>query len=478
MSVKSRHRPSISADINVAGLVSRHSAVVGSTGSGKSNLVTVLLEAVSNSKFPNSRAVVIDPHGEYASAFPNSSRVFRVRPEEGTQDRALWVPFWALPFLELQELTLGQLQPAHEASIRERIVEMKIDSLAHLDVKPPVEAIIADTPIPFSIKNLWYELDIFERMTFPKSGHQTPDSANPPSKVGDPDRLLSDSYPPASPYNEPPYKNSKKRNIERHLDLMKTRIKDGRFSFLFTPGDGFEPSLDGKTQNDLDVLVRDWVGHDQPITVFDVSGLPSETLSVVVGTILRVIYDMLFWAQDLPIGGRRQPLLIALDEAHRFIPEGADTVAHRTLTMIAKEGRKYGVGLMLVSQRPSELDSSVLSQCGSFAALRLTNLADQSKVSSAIPDDLGGLIDQLPALRTGEGIFIGEIMPIPSRVRVFRAKGELGGSDPGLPEAWQRTRDVSGFEYRDALLKWRSQSMYAKINDQVVTPEDVDDDSS
>ena len=469
---------SIPADINVAGLVSRHSAVVGSTGSGKSNLVTVLLEAVSHSIFPNSRAVVIDPHGEYASAFPETSRVFRVRPQEGTGDRPLWVPFWALPFLELQELTLGQLQPAHEASIRERVVEMKTDSVTHLDVKPPVESIIADTPVPFSINRLWYELDRFERMTFQKSGQQTPESANAPSTKGDPDRLLSDTYPPASPYNQPPYKNSRKRNIERHLDLMKTRIKDGRFSFLFAPGDGFEPNLEGKTQKDLDILVRDWVGHDRPITVFDVSGLPSDTLSVVVGTILRVIYDMLFWAQDLPVGGRGQPLLIAIDEAHRFIPEGADTVAHRTLTMIAKEGRKYGVGLMLVSQRPSELDSSVLSQCGSFAALRLTNLADQSKVSAAIPDDLGGLIDQLPALRTGEGIFIGEIMPIPSRVRVFKATGELGGSDPSLPEAWQRRRDTSGREYRDALLKWRSQSLSAKINAEVAASRDLDDDYS
>ena len=136
------------------------------------------------------------------------------------------------------------------------------------------------------------------------------------------------------------------------------------------------------------------------------------------------VYDMLFWAQDLPIGGRlQQLLLVVLDEAHRFVPEeSVDTPAHRTLSMIAKEGRNKRTGLMLVTQRPSEIDSAILSQCGSMIALRLTNSADRAKVSAVVPDDLGGLVDQLPSLRTGEGVFLGEVMPIPSRVRVRKAE--------------------------------------------------------
>jgi len=105
--------------------------------------------------------------------------------------------------------------------------------------------------------------------------------------------------------------------------------------------------------------------------------------------------------------------------------------------MIAKEGRKYGTGLMLVTQRPSEIDSAILSQCGSMIALRLTNSADRAKVSAAVPDDLGGLVDQLPSLRTGEGVFLGEVMPIPSRVRVRKAKQKPVGDDPRLPDVWQ-----------------------------------------
>ena len=456
----------ISADLSVAGLVSRHSAIVGSTGAGKSNLVTVLLETVSDGRLPNARAVVIDPHGEYATALGNKARVFRIRPDEQAGERPLWVPFWALPFFELQQLTLGGLQPNHEAAIRDQVLDMKVAAAQRLAIPPPTETLTADSPVPFSIKKLWYQLDRFERVTFRTTGNaQTAEEAYPPDEVGDANQLRYDRYPAASPYNQAPYKNTRKRNIDRHLDLMRSRLKDGQYSFLFSPGGGFEPSLDGEVQSDLDSLVRDWVGHDRPITIFDVSGLPSDVLPTIVGTMLRVIYDMLFWAQDLPIGGRRQPLLVVLDEAHRFVPEGEDTTAHRTLSMIAKEGRKYGTGLMLVTQRPSEIDSAVLSQCGSLLALRITNTVDRSKVAAAVPDDLGGLVEQLPSLRTGEGIFLGEVMPIPSRVRVRKAKRKPVGDDPKLPDVWQSAERPDAGLYSSALANWRAQSTSAAIED-------------
>jgi len=454
----------ISADISVAGLVSRHSAIVGSTGAGKSNLVTVLLETVSDGSLPNARAIVIDPHGEYATALGDRARVFRIRPNEAAGERPLWVPFWALPFIELQQLTLGGLQPNHEASIRDEVLDMKVSAAAHLAVPPPPETLTADTPVPFSIKKLWYELDKFERVTFPVNAPQTDANANAPEQLGDANLLRSDRYPAASPYNQAPYKNQKKRNLERQLDLMRSRLKDARFSFLFSPGGGYEPDLNGEVENNLNTLVRDWVGHDKPITIFDVSGLPSEVLPTIVGTMLRIVYDMLFWAQDLPIGGRLQPLLVVLDEAHRFVPEGVDTPAHRTLSMIAKEGRKYGTGLMLVTQRPSEIDSAILSQCGSMIALRLTNSVDRSKVSAAVPDDLGGLVDQLPSLRTGEGVFLGEVMPIPSRVRVRKARQKPVGDDPKLPDVWQVPDRPDGNLYTQALANWRAQSTSAEVD--------------
>ena len=448
----------ISADLSVAGLVSRHSVVVGATGAGKSNLVTVLLETVSNGSLPNSRTIVIDPHGEYGSALGDNAQVFRIKPDVAAGEKQFAVPFWALPFSELQQLTLGGLQPNHEATIRDIVLDMKKDGASKLAMPPAVESLTADSPVPFCIKKLWYELDRFERMTFGKSGNQSDADLCPIEKKGNPETLTSDRYPAASPYNQAPYKNQKKRNIERSLALLRSRLKDSRFSFLFSPGDGYEPNLANEIKTDLDSLVAEWVGHSKPVTVFDVSGLPSEVLPTIVGTMLRVVYDILFWAQEMPIGGREQPLLIVLDEAHRFISEGGDSPAHRTLAQIAKEGRKYGVGLMLVTQRPSELDSTVLSQCGSTIALRVTNSTDRSKVASAVPDDLGGLVDMLPSLRTGEAIFLGEVMPIPSRVRIRKARQKPIGDDPRLPDVWQKTERPDPEQYKTALENWRAQT--------------------
>jgi len=460
----------ISADLNIAGLVSRHCAIVGSTGAGKSNLVTVLLDTIANGDFPSARVIVIDPHGEYSTALGDKARVFRIRPNKEIGEQHLRVPFWALPFDELQLMTLGGLQPNHEAAIREQVLDLKTSSAAMLQTPPPTETLTADTPVPFSIKRLWYELDQVERKTFKTTGaNQKEEEAYPAEQVGNPDTLTPDRYPIASPYNQPPYKNNRKRNIERHLDLMRSRLRDGRFAFLFSPGGGYEPDYDGRITSDLDHLVRDWVGHDRQITIFDVSGLPSEILSTIVGTMLRVVYDTLFWGQDLRVGGRQQPLLVLIDEAHRFLPEGGNTPAHRTISTIAKEGRKYGVGLTLVTQRPSEIDSSVLSQCGSMIALRITNSADRAKVAAVLPDDLGGLGDLLPSLRTGEGLFLGEAMAIPSRVRVRKALNKPVGDDPKLPESWQNAERPSGELYTQALANWRTQSTSAVV--QVSTEE-------
>ena len=262
----------ISADINVAGLVSRHCAVVGSTGAGKSNLVTVLLEAASDGSFPNARAIVIDPHGEYGSALRDRARIFKVKPNKGNGEKPLWIPYWALPFDELRQLTLGNLQPQHEASIRDEIVQLKDSAAQKLTNPPPQETLNADSPIPFSIKKLWHQLDRFERVTFKKSGNQqTKDDEYPPDEEGSPEGLRPTRFPIASSYNQAPFRNHSKRNIERQLGLMVSRLRDARFSFLFTPGDGFEPDLEGNIKADLDDLVGEWVGHDKPVSVFDVS---------------------------------------------------------------------------------------------------------------------------------------------------------------------------------------------------------------
>lgn len=434
-------------------LVSRHVAVVGSTGSGKSNLVAVLLEAIATQGFPSARVVVIDAHGEYASAVGDNGYVFRVNPT-AVNERPLVVPYWALPADEFTALTMGKLNQTADAAVRDAIVDLRREATTHLVSRPPDETVAADSPIPFSARRLWFELDDYERMTLQD---RAPVRAANRTSNGDAASLRPNMYPAPNPGNSAPFVGPR-RGITRSLELMRSRLVDARYQFLFSPGPDLTPDLAGKVQRDLDTVVADWVGHDRPITVLDISGLPPDAMSAVAGTVLRIVYDTLFWAGNLPVGGRNQPLLVVLEEAHRILPAGVDTPALRVTAQIAKEGRKFGVGLMVVTQRPSEIDQSILSQCGSMIALRTTNEADRGIVSGVMPDDLGNLSALLPALRTGEGLVVGEAMPIPSRIRFRIASNKPVGDDPNVASAWRATQRPDPTHYGAALSNWRRQS--------------------
>ncbi len=164
----------ISGNLDLGRLVTRHFAVVGSTGSGKSNLLAVLLEAIATQGFPAARVLVIDPHGEYGSAVGQYGRIFRIKPDKSKGDLPLYVPFWALPFDELQAIALGQMQPGAETAVRDEVTARKKAAIAYLADKPPDAAITADSPIPLSLKKLWFDLDDFERQTFQDNARTKP----------------------------------------------------------------------------------------------------------------------------------------------------------------------------------------------------------------------------------------------------------------------------------------------------------------
>jgi uncharacterized protein len=444
----------VPARLRISPLVARHISVVGSTGAGKSNTVAVLLESIATGPFPSARCIVIDPHGEYGAAVGDDGYIFRINNTAGVTEDALYVPFWALPFNELRANLLGDLTPPTEAAVRDELLKLKLAAAKELSDPLEPNVITADSPIPFSVRKLWFVLDDYERQTFADNARITLTSR---TQDGDAETLTSNVYPPPAAGSAAPFaRGTGARNLSRPLELMRSRLQDSRYHFLFAPGLDFTPSLGGKTIADLDALVRKWVGHDRRITVFDLSNCPAEILCVVVGTLLRVIYDVLFWAGELPIAGFNQPLLVVLEEAHLFLPEGTETAAHRSITRIAKEGRKYGVGLCVVTQRPSEIDSTTLSQCGTMIALRLSNTADRGKVQNAMPDELAGLTSVLPALRTGEALVLGEAMPIPSRVRFKKARRKPVGDDPQLPQAWQTQRPDAEL-YKKAVSAWRNQ---------------------
>ena len=451
---------SLPAHIDLNKFLSRHAAIVGSTGSGKSNTVSILLEAIATSpRYKSARILLIDPHGEYNETLKNYSKVFKVNADALKGEQELHIPFWALPFNELFSTFPGVLKETAMDFIRSEIQERKIAASRTLTPQPNELSINSDSPIPFSLNKLWHEMDNFEKQVFNKvqvAGNyelQLVDRID----VGDPDKLIPSKHQPPAPGGGNPNLNKGAMGILTYLSGMRNRMTDDRYKFLFNPGE-YMPDIDGKSVKDLDTLLACWLNHDKPITILDLSGIPSEIMSSISGTIIKIIYDSLFWGQTLNVGGRKQPILIALEEAHSYLKAGQDSISSRTVQTIAKEGRKYGVGLLLITQRPSELDETVLSQIGTLIALRMTNSKDRGHVGSVMPDDLNDLVSLLPSLRTGEGLIMGEAVKIPSRVKFDKIAYAPKSGDPLVSERWILEKPKSE-EYQNLVLRWRNRKL-------------------
>jgi hypothetical protein len=442
------------AKLDLNKLVTRHCAILGSTGSGKSNTVAVLLESIAMSGFKSSRILLIDPHGEYNETLEEYSKVYKIKSIPGKEQSELYIPYWALPFNELIKIFPGSLNDKQFDYIRSKVLEKKLEYIKsnHLEEVLKIESVTSDSPIPFSIKQLWFELDDFERQTFEVS-------RDPSKKMlkakGDAENVISNQYEPASAGGGKPFLNNEAKGILSFLDSMRSRLLDQRYNFLFSPGE-LTPDLTGKIAKDLHELLAEWLGHDKSITILDLSGIPSEIMTPISGSILKIIYDSLFWGQELNVGGRKQPLLIILEEAHNYLKAGENSISSRTVQTIAKEGRKYGVGLLLVTQRPTELDETVLSQCGTTIALRMNNRGDRAHVSAAVQDELSNMTDLLPSLKTGEGLILGEAVKIPTRVQFRKISKAPKSSDPDVAKQWGLIKPDNN-EYIKVIENWRNQ---------------------
>lgn len=453
---------SLRARIDLNKLVTRHACVLGSTGSGKSNAVGVLLESIEKKKFLNSRILLIDPHGEYNSVFKDKSIVFKIHANADENQKELYIPFWALPFEELISLFGGTLSDVNREYIRSKIVDVKIKTAEEMHLQVEKEFISADSPIPYNIKQLWFQLDDFERQTF--SERAKPETKTSLRVEGNADELVSNEYQPASAGGGSPFLNNQAKGILTFLDNMRLKLKDSRYSFLFEPGE-YNPNQDGVADKALGELLLQWLGNAGKISILDFSDVPSEIMVSIAGTLLNIVYDALFWGQNLCVGGKQQPLLVVLEEAHNYLKAGENSIASRTVQKIAKEGRKYGVGLMLVTQRPSELDETVLSQCGTIVALRMNNNKDRSHVRGAIQDELQTMIDLLPNLRTGEAIISGEAVKIPSRVQFYKLGNAPKGSDPNVVECWMHEPQGDALLYQKLVTMWQNQQFREKENE-------------
>ena len=446
----------IDVRLSLDAIVTRHSAILGSTGSGKSTAVASLLRSIIRPEnkrggLPGARVLLLDIHGEYSAAMADVARVFSASPKSGEEH--LFVPYWALEAGELLEFLTGALNENQEVAFTDKLFELKAKRVSLAPVPGlDLQSLTVDSPVPFSIKQLWYELIDFETTTFGGPQRDKPELES----IGDANTLTPPKYRPHAMGAAGPFLNSAAKGIRRQLNLMRSRLLDRRYDFILHPGK-WEPDRDGKTISDVDTLLEGWLGHDRPLTILDLSGVPSMVLVRLIGSILRIVYEALFWSREKTEGGVLRPLLVVMEEAHRYLGPESGAVAADVVKRIAKEGRKYGIGAMVISQRPSEIDETVLSQCGTLIALRLSNPADRARVKGALPDNLAGLMDLLPVLRTGEAIIAGEAARLPVRCRIALPleQHQPRSADPNVCEAWSSKRIAEGYDRVAA--SWRAQ---------------------
>jgi len=475
---------SIPALIDIDRLVTRHSAIVGTTGAGKSTTVANLLASLSDpKKYPSARIIILDIHGEYHSALEDRATSFRVNADEKRGEKPLCIPYWALSFDELLRITPFRNVPdAERAGLIEKIRQLKFSSIQkQARAGVTADTLTVDTPIPFSIHRLWYELYRLVCSTHTAQSQNQSSATEAIETDAQGNQILGDIMQVIPPKYRPITQSGANRvylsgsplNIRRQILALESLLRDTRYDFLFRPGPWCPKpdlqNLDAQPSQDIDTLLESWIGADRPITILDLSGVPISILMDLVGVLIRLLFDALFWSRNLPEGGRKRPLLFILEEAHAYLNssnEGAASIAARR---IVKEGRKYGVGAMIVSQRPAEIDQTILSQCGTMFAMRLANATDRSHVTGTVSDNLEGLFNMLPSLRTGEAIIVGEAVHLPLRALIEApAKNRRPDShdpkiyDPASDGGWNRPKRKEN--YAKVTEVWRSENPRTENN--------------
>lgn len=414
----------VAVALDLGKLVCRHGAVVGSTGSGKTSSVASLVQNVVTGGWGAANVVVMDPHGEYLQAFPHHGSL---RSVSLPGDHSLRVPFWLLSAADILTVLCGTKEGATVSTrFRELVAEAR-QSYATTAAWFPGDAVevTADSPVPFDIAGVWFKMDTENRWTFNAVGGAGGECIVRP---GDAATLRPTHYRPHAAGNQAPFKGPLHGAYGSAPERMRLRLKDERLRFFFNQPDP------GSTADPLIEIIDEWLGGDKPISVLDFSGADTDVTSLAVGAILTFLLEVAMRSTQRGIG-RNKPILLVLEEAHRYLGDAPATVMAKEATnRIAREGRKYGIGLLLVSQRPSELPETALSQVGTIIGLRLTNAPDQGTVKAALPDNVSGLADVLSSLRSGEAVIAGEAIALPSRVQVRRPYPEPRAGDAGVTE--------------------------------------------
>lgn len=410
---------------NMDKMLGMHCAVLGSTGSGKSGAVAALLHSMLNYKpgpgiVYHPRILVIDPHGEYGHAFKERAIVYRAYDPLGNEETAgspISLPYWLMSADEFRTLVIGKTE--QEATSQNNIVykaityarmvaaglvdpspkahggEPPTDGLDH-DAPRPRDGVTHEQLIKFDHdKPRPFKLDEFYNHIFYLQAARV--------QNGTLQSVTSSDFA------------AKFKSI---LDKLSVLRRDPRIHFMMKEWNEQSPLLEHVIAQ-LVGQIQGEGGVDQDIRILDISGLPNEVAGPLAAMLARLLFQ--YKVYQTTDERKRDPVVLVCEEAHRYVPDRGEAeyaAAQTAIRRIAREGRKYGIGLMLVSQRPADIESTVISQCGTWLVLRLTNAADQQHVSRFLPDGLSGMTKALPNLAQQEAIFVGEGASMPARVRI------------------------------------------------------------
>jgi hypothetical protein len=377
----------------------RHAAILGQSGSGKSWTVTSFIQSTLRA-MPNAHVIILDLHGEYGTKEwdPSTTPPFPADKVRCIRASDLEIPYWLLTYEELIELIIDADDPnasVQIAFLRGVLLELKNEANEHLDLGH----ITVDSPIYFSMEELIRRI---------KAANETT------ADFGKTKTALTGKF-------------------DQLLVKLLSRLNDTRYDFLLKP--------EKRTSSEsLPGLLRDFVGLGDPgakVTVLDLSSIPFDIHPTVTAQIGRLAFEFNYWNPAC----REFPLFLVAEEAHAYIPR-AHISGHqgtrRSFERIAKAGRKYAVGLCVVSQRPNELSETVLSQCSTFVCLRITNPEDQEYVRALVPDAARGILEALTSLAQGEAIATGEGVPMPVRFRVTMPDPPPNAQDIEYADMWSR----------------------------------------
>lgn len=411
----------------------RHAVIVGGTGSGKSWTTAKILEQVA--LLSNASALVFDIHGEYAPLNGSGIKHFRIAgpgdlDSDGTLDNGIvYLPYWLLGYEAMTSMFVDrsdQNAPNQAMVMSRAVVNAKRKYLSEVGHNDVLANFTVDSPIPFSLDEVIAELSTF----------------NAEMVQGTRGDKQGEFY----------------GKLSRLIQRLENKRTDRRLGFLFQ---GNAETMEYEWLERLVLALvagtKDQADGTGGVKIVDFSEVPTDILPLIVSLVAKLVFSVQQWT----VSERRHPIALFCDEAHLYIPEnrssGTGDISIEIFERIAKEGRKYGAGLVVISQRPSEVNRTVLSQCNNLVAMRLTNGDDQAVVRRLLPDSLGGFGDFLPVLDTGEALVVGDASLLPTRIRVSQPSQKPNSGTIDFWERWGEDRHVGG--HFEAVEGWRRQSV-------------------